>query len=50
MAETILGIHIGDLAAILDLYWRIGIVKTGSLDISPAFSFCLSYDGSVLNY
>ena len=48
MAKTILGIHIGDPAAILDLYWLVGIFKTGSLDISPAFSFCLYYDGSVL--
>ena len=26
----------------------VGIFKNGSLDISPAFSFCLYYDGSVL--
>ena len=48
MAETILGIHIGNPATVLDLYWRVAIFKTGSLDISPAFSFCLYYDGSVL--
>ena len=47
MAETILGIHIGDPAAIFNLYWWIRISKTGSLDISTAFNFCLYYDGSV---
>ena len=50
MAETILGIHVGDLAAILNLYWWVGIFKTGSLNISPSFSFCLYYDGSILTY